>query len=101
MFSEIGETYLHAVKVEHFEIDFDFYNAYLELDRYVRKNQVPIDLLVMTECIKREDTAGWKIDYFNPSVSLAHWDTNEIRVARNKAQLHLAFTELLQEKKNH
>lgn len=83
MFSETGETYLHAVKVEHFDINFDFYYAYLDLDKFIRKNQLHFDVFVQTNAVKREDTAGWKIDYFEPAVQIKHWDSGEMKIARD------------------
>lgn len=94
MFAETGETYLHAVKVEHFDIDFDFYNAYLALDKYIRQNQIPIDVEVHTKTVKREDTAGWKIDYFEPIVLIKHWDSEDTKLARNKERLIDIFNAL-------
>lgn len=87
MFGETGETYLHAVKVEHFDIDFDFYFAYLDLDKLIRKNQLPFDVSVQTNVVKREDTAGWKIDYFEPTVLIKHWGSGEAKIARNSERL--------------
>lgn len=66
MFYETGETQLHGVTINHYDIDEAFYRLYRELSEKISQLGLSVILTAESKQIKREDTAGWMIDYFQP-----------------------------------
>lgn len=65
MFYETGETQLHGVTINHYDIDEAFYLIYCELLEKITQLGLSVVLTAESKPIKREDTAGWMTDYFD------------------------------------
>lgn len=74
MFYETGETQLHGVTINHYDIDDAFYRVYRELSEKISQLGLSISLSAESNAIKREDTAGWMIDYFEPCLRWKEYD---------------------------
>lgn len=67
---EQAQAYLHRVTVDHFQVDWLFYDLYKRFRQLIIAQQLPYELTATTKTIGREDTAGWKTDLFEPRVIL-------------------------------
>lgn len=74
MFYETGETQLHGVTINHYDIDEAFYRLYRELSEKISQLGLSVILTAESKQIKREDTAGWMIDYFQPYLIWKEYD---------------------------
>lgn len=59
-----GLTQLHGVTVNHHHVDWAFYECYRKLLEVCRERKIPATLTPFKEGIRREDTAGWKLDRY-------------------------------------
>ncbi|WKS98612.1 MULTISPECIES: hypothetical protein [Gallibacterium] len=67
---QLGKTDLHGVTINHYQIDWDFYKLYQTLMALIAQYQLPVQLTVISTHTSRQDSAGWKIDYYSP---MLHW----------------------------
>lgn len=93
MFYETGETQLHGVTINHYDVHHAFYQLFQQLQHKVKQLNLPITITPMSQPIKREDTSGWMIDYFEtyllrqeyiPSVNDEHIEKLNYEQAQQK-----------------
>lgn len=70
LFYFTGDTILHGIKYEEFEIDFRLMDSYRKIKEILFQKYPHVELQVSPKIYKREDTAKWKKDYFNISFLL-------------------------------
>lgn len=72
---EQAKAYLHCVTIDHFQVDWVFYEIYQQLKQVITEKQLPYEITSNNQSIGREDTAGWKTDLFEPSITLKDRET--------------------------
>lgn len=90
----IGETQIHGVTVEHFKINETFYALFKEVADFIKQYNLAIMINPVRTSCGRDDTAGWKIDYFKTLVTW--YDVSETGVTKhlNELELKLKFETL-------
>jgi hypothetical protein len=63
-----GLTMLHGVSINHYHVDWDYVQLCQQLTELCRERAIPATLLAYRESLKREDTAGWKLDHYRTLV---------------------------------
>jgi len=96
-FHYAGRTVLHGVTLVRHQVDWAFYQYYQGLTGHARTHKLPMLFTPISTTVSREDTGGWKLDRFSPSLQVEnHLDgTTEIldreqalvRLIRLKAEL--------------
>ncbi len=74
-FHELGITHLHGVIINHYDIHHEFFNIYHLLLDKIRLLNLPVTLTPKTHAVKREDTAGWMVDHFEPYLEWNEFDS--------------------------
>ena len=64
LFFYTGNTVLHGIEFEEYRIDFNLMKQYHELKDLLFKKYPHVEIEVAKRIIKREDTSGWKKDYY-------------------------------------
>ncbi|HEB93148.1 MAG TPA: hypothetical protein ENI94_06715 [Gammaproteobacteria bacterium] len=68
---------LHGVTVTHYDIDQELYRRYLALKALCRERRLPYRFAGQQRPLRREDTAGWKLDRFEVSLAVENNRTGE------------------------
>lgn len=77
LLAEQAKAHIHCVTVDHYKVDWAFYNVYQQLKAIIVENRLPYTLDVRNTPNGREDTAGWKIDNFHVVIILTNLETYE------------------------
>jgi|GEM_PF-1022761 haemophilus-specific protein, uncharacterized len=96
MFYETGETQLHDVTINHYDIDEAFYQVYSELNDKIKQLGLSVVLTAESKSIKREDTAGWMIDYFQPYLIWKEYDNEGHRKSVEELNFEQAKAKLFE-----
>lgn len=73
LFYYTGNTMLHGIDFTEYQVDFELKYLFEELERVLYRKLPYVKAEVVRECIKREDTAGWKKDYYEVEVKLINY----------------------------
>ena len=73
-----GVTHLHGVTIEHFEVDQIAADAYHRLVVEVQTRNLPLFVNAERTAVGREDTAGWKLDHYEPVVTVTHGPSGRV-----------------------
>ena len=74
-----GLSTLHGVTVTQYDIDQEFYRRYLALKALCRERRLPYQFAGQRTPLRRNDTAGWKLDRFEVSLVVENNQTREQR----------------------
>ena len=102
-FQAAGKTELHGVTVNHYQIDEAFYQCYCALQQEIRRHKLDVSLESGSTICRREDSGGWKIDYFEPYLIWEEYDEKTCRTTQitlNKQQAQNKLHQLQHMKKN-
>ena len=72
-----GLSTLHGITVTHYHIDREFYRRYQALKALCHERQLPYQIAGQRQALRRDDTAGWKLDHFQPSLVVENAKTRE------------------------
>lgn len=75
-----GLTMLHGVSINHYHVDWEFVRLCQQLTDLCRERNIPATVVAYRENLKREDTAGWKLDHFRTLVKFDDMRKNEPEV---------------------
>jgi hypothetical protein len=76
-FARQGKTQLAGVSVTRLEVDWVIKALFDEMRRLIATRRLPYSLEGDRTRIDREDTPGWKVDRFKPSVTLISHKTSQ------------------------
>ncbi|CBV43945.1 ribosome modulation factor [Halomonas elongata] len=82
-----GKSQLHEVTVHHHHLDQAFLHVYHALQASIREHQVAKVIWPDRRLLGRDDTAGWKVDRFEPFLMCRDLDTGQ-EMELNQAQAH-------------
>ncbi|MDG2961741.1 hypothetical protein [Exercitatus varius] len=85
MFYETGETQLHGVTINHYDIHNEFYQLFRQLQSRIKQLNLSVVITPVSTLLKREDTAGWMTDYFE--TYLLWQEYNEVENTEHTEQL--------------
>lgn len=80
LFAFLGEQNFGAVKYEELWIDEEAMRLYGEAQQLILQKRLPLRLEPRRTALKREDTPGWKKDYYNLAFRLANAKTGKEQV---------------------
>ncbi len=92
LFFFTGDQVLHGIKFDEFLVDYEAKNLYEETKRTLLTEGYPVGIEVIRKNVRREDTAGWKKDYYEISFLLENY-----RYSRKKVVTKEGLKKLLQE----
>jgi len=69
----LGLKNFGAVKYEEYLVDEEALAIFQEVNRIIREKALPVDIQPVKENYKREDTPGWKKDYYRLSFKLFNY----------------------------
>jgi hypothetical protein len=95
LFSFLGLQNFGAVKYEEYQVDEEGLRIFQEVGRMIREKTLPIDIRPLKENNKREDTPGWKKDYYRLSFKLVNYKKDR-EIVINKEELKILGQELAQ-----
>ncbi|MEW6657353.1 MAG: hypothetical protein AB1424_01705 [Thermodesulfobacteriota bacterium] len=95
LFAFLGLQKFGAVKYEEYLVDEDAMTIFQEVHRMIREKALPIDIHPVKENYKREDTPGWKKDYYRLSFKLVNYKKDR-EIVINKEELKILGQELAQ-----
>jgi hypothetical protein len=86
---------LHDVSLTIYKVDEYFLSVYRRIDALIQQLHLPIRITPDKTCVGREDTAGWKLDKFEPYVT---WEDGggTVRLSCDDAVRMLAELEAVQ-----
>lgn len=87
-FYEQGMTQLHGVNINHYQIDEVFYSVYQSLLAEIERLKLRVYLKPKKTLTRRDDTAGWKTDYFQTELIWRENDS-ELLLSRSDAEQKL------------
>jgi len=64
LFFFTGHQILHGIEFSEYKIDYEAKELYNRAKEVLLTHGYPVDIEVVRKAVKREDTAGWKKDYF-------------------------------------
>lgn len=64
----MAKTMVHGVTVDDYRIDWELYEVYLELQKQLDKSPNLGRLSSQRTTLSREDSSGWKIDYYETHI---------------------------------
>lgn len=85
LFACLGEQNFGAVKYEDLWVDEEALRLYGEAQQLVLRKGLPLHLKPQRTALKREDTPGWKRDFFSLSFRLANAKTGQEQVLSTEA----------------
>jgi len=65
LFFFTGHQILHGIEFNEYKIDYEAKKLYNRAKEILLIHGYPVDVEVVRRVVKREDTAGWKKDYFD------------------------------------
>jgi len=65
-----GRTHLHAVTLQHCEVDWQLMKAFQGMKHTIVRLRLPVSVAASRSACGREDAAGWKRDRFDPFILL-------------------------------
>lgn len=68
LFAETGRTMLHGVHLADYRFDHELHRLYLRLTELARRADPAILVEPVNRAVGRDDTPGWKLDYFEPRI---------------------------------
>jgi len=77
LFFYTGNHIFHGVEYSEFSIDHQAVELFENIKRKLLERRMPIEIQVKRVNTKREDTAGWKKDYYNISFIFTNHKTNK------------------------
>lgn len=90
LFYFTGDTLLHGIKYDEFEIDFNLLETYGKIKEILFRKYPHIEIQILRKSYKRDDTAKWKKDYYQISFLLInHRKGKSFEFNSNEAQLVL------------
>jgi hypothetical protein len=95
LFAFLGLQNFGAVKYEEYQVDEEALRIYQDVSRMIRQKVLPIDIRPLKENYKREDTPGWKKDYYRLSFKLVNYKKDR-EIVINKEELKILGQELAQ-----
>ncbi|WP_434986923.1 hypothetical protein [Vreelandella zhaodongensis] len=72
-----GKSQLHEVTVHHHHLDQAFFNVYRSLQGSIREHHVAKVIWPDRRLLGRDDTAGWKVDRFEPFLMCRDLETGQ------------------------
>jgi len=70
-----GQTVLHGVTVNHMHVDVEFLQLYRQLKDICRERKLLVNIDAQRINQGREDTAGWKLDLYQPQIVFEDMET--------------------------
>jgi hypothetical protein len=95
LFAFLGLQNFGAVKYEEYLVDKEAMNIYQEVRQALRKRVLPVEIQPLKENYKREDTPGWKKDYYRLSFKLTNYKKDR-EIVIDKEELKTLGQELSQ-----
>lgn len=81
-----GHQVLHGIEYNEYRIDHEMLNLYQEIRNNLLKKSLPVSVDPFREIIRRDDTAGWKKDYYNLYLLVKNHKTGkEMRLSKQDA----------------
>ena len=80
LFSFTGHYLFGGVKYVAYEINFDYYKIFNELNEYFLQKRLPIQLHLIKKTEKREDTANWFKEYYSLFVKIKNLKKNKEQI---------------------
>lgn len=93
LFAFLGRQNFGAVKYEEYQIDEEALSLYQEVSRLLALKAMPIQIQPVAANYKREDTPGWKKDYYRLSFRLTNFKKNQ-EITIDKGELKVLLQEL-------
>lgn len=88
LFYYTGNTMLHGIDFTEYQVDFELKYLFEELERVLYQKLPYVKAEVIRKCVKREDTAGWKKDYYEVEVKLINYrNGKEFKIKREQKDL--------------
>jgi hypothetical protein len=94
-FAFLGLQNFGAVKYEEYQVDDEGMCIFQKVSRMLREKALPIDIRPIKENYKREDTPGWKKDYYRLAFKIVNYKKNR-EIVINKDELKILGQELTQ-----
>lgn len=91
----LGLQNFGAVKYAEYQVDDEGMCVFQKVSRMIREKALPVDIRPVKENYKREDTPGWKKDYYRLSFKLVNYKKDR-EIVVNKEELKILGQELAQ-----
>jgi len=75
-----GDQILHGIRFDELLIDYEAKRLYEEIRRVLLTEGYPVGIEIVRKNVKREDTAGWKKDYYEISFLLENYRYSRKRI---------------------
>jgi hypothetical protein len=93
LFAFLGMQNFGAVKYEEYQVDEEAINLFEEASQLLARKALPIRIEPVRENYKREDTPGWKKDYYKLSFRLTNYRKNQ-EISVGKEDLKILLREI-------
>ncbi|WP_260602918.1 hypothetical protein [Pseudomonas aeruginosa] len=95
--AEQQKSQLHDVTLNHYQVNDAFYHLYGQLRQQVLLQGLPVQIHPERAQLGREDTAGWKMDTYQTTLTWLNLKTQQER-SLNEAQAQEQLIDLLRGK---
>jgi hypothetical protein len=85
-FARDGRTQLHGVGVKRLTVDWELYGLSQEIARLVSEKSLKVHVEGTRSELGREDSAGWKVDRFDPILTIKDFRRNGLVTKLTAAQ---------------